>query len=48
MSQEELADKVGLHAVSIGRIEGGEVNPSVYTVHKIALALKRKIKDLFS
>lgn len=48
MSQEELADKVGLHYTSLSRIERGEANSPVYTVYKIAQALKKSLKDLFS
>jgi len=47
VSQEELAEKVGLHSTTLGRIERGESNPPVYTVYKISQALKTPIHDLF-
>lgn len=42
MSQEELADKVGIHVSYMGRIERGEANAPVYTLRKIASVLKLK------
>lgn len=48
ISQEELADKTGLHYTTVSRIERGESNPPVYTIFKIAKALKKRIKELFS
>jgi transcriptional regulator with XRE-family HTH domain len=47
MTQEDLAEKVGLHVTSIGRIERGEANPPVSTLEKIARALKVHISELF-
>jgi transcriptional regulator with XRE-family HTH domain len=47
LSQEELAEKAGLHYTSLGRIERGEANPPVYTVYKIAKALKTPLHELF-
>jgi transcriptional regulator with XRE-family HTH domain len=47
MTQEELADKVGIHLSTLGRIERGESNPPLQTVNKIAQALKIKPKELF-
>lgn len=47
MSQEELADRVGLHYTTISRIERGISNPPVQTVNKIAKALKIDMSDLF-
>lgn len=47
MSQEELADRVGLHYTTISRIERGISNPPVQTVSKIAKALKASLSDLF-
>lgn len=47
MSQEELADRVGLHYTTISRIERGISNPPVQTVNKIAKALKASLSDLF-
>lgn len=47
ISQEELAHQVGMHYTTLSRIERGESNPPVYTVYKIAKALKKPLKDLF-
>jgi len=47
VSQEELAEKAGIHRTYMGKIERGESNPPVRTVSKIAKALKIKISDLF-
>lgn len=48
LSQEDVADKAKLHLTTFGRIERGEANPPVYTLYKIAQALKTSIKELFS
>lgn len=47
MSQEELADRVGLHYTTISRIERGISNPPVHTIDKISKALKVSLSDLF-
>ena len=47
ITQEELADRVGLHYTTISRIERGISNPPVQTVNKIAKALKVDMSDLF-
>lgn len=39
MSQKELADKVGIIYVTIGRYERGEIKPSIDVAKKIADAL---------
>lgn len=46
-SQEELAEKAGIHRTYMGKIECGESNPPVQTVSKIAKALKVSVSDLF-
>ncbi len=48
LSQEELASKVGVQTATISNIERGETDTSVYTVYKIAQALKLHIKELFT
>ena len=45
-TQEEVAEKSGIHVSTLGRIERGESNPPVQTINKIAQALKVKVKDL--
>ena len=47
MTQEEVAEKIGIHVTSFGRIERGEANPPVSTIEKIANALKVHISELF-
>ncbi len=46
-SQEQLADKAGLHRTYIGSIERGEQNVSIDNIDKIAKALKTSIAFLF-
>ncbi len=48
LSQEELAELAKLDLTSINEIENGTRNPSLRTIHKISLALKLSLKDLFS
>ena len=45
-SQEEFADKVGVHRTYIGCIERGEKNVTIQTIKKISVALGIKIEDL--
>lgn len=47
MSQEELADKCGLHRTYLGAIERGEKSPTLNTVYKIAKGLNININQLF-
>ena len=47
MSQEELADKCGVHRTYIGAIERGEKSPTLNTVYKIAKGLNININLLF-
>lgn len=46
ISQEELAERVGIHRNHMGRIERGETNPPLPTIEKIAKALKVKPDEL--
>lgn len=48
ITQEELADRVGVQMTTISNIERGATDTSVYTIFKIALALKIHIKELFT
>lgn len=45
-SQEELAERAGLHRTYIGSIERHERNVSLLNIERIAKALKVEIKDL--
>lgn len=47
ISQEALGFKANIHRTYIGSIERGEQNASLDNLHKIANALKIKLKDLF-
>lgn len=47
ITQEELADRVGLHYTTISRIERGISNPPVQTINKIARTLRVDMSDLF-
>ena len=46
-TQEELAEKVGVHPTYIGKLEGGKNNPSAMLLYKISRALDTNLKDLF-
>lgn len=47
-SQEQLADKAGLHRTYIGSIECGEQNISIDNIEKIAKALRITVPSLFT
>jgi transcriptional regulator with XRE-family HTH domain len=46
LSQERLADIAGLHRTEIGKIEQGQVNPRLMTLHLVAHALNATLDDL--
>jgi transcriptional regulator with XRE-family HTH domain len=48
ISQEELADRAGLHRTYVGGIERGERNVGVLNLVQIARALKVKPADLLA
>jgi transcriptional regulator with XRE-family HTH domain len=47
LSQEKLAEKVGVDPKQISRIEGGKSAPSLDTLEAIAKNLQVEMKDLF-
>ncbi len=47
-TQEFLAEKVGVHATYIGKLERGKNNPSILLVYKISKALKIDLCELFN
>lgn len=46
LSQEELAEKAGLHRTYIGMIERGEKNVTLVNIAKIALSLNCTVSEL--
>ncbi|OGY22961.1 MAG: transcriptional regulator [Candidatus Woykebacteria bacterium RBG_13_40_15] len=47
ISQEELADRAGMHRTYIGMIERAEKNITLENIQKVATALNLKLADLF-
>ena len=47
LSQQDLGDKVGRTAVTIGWIERGESSPKFESLHLFAAALEVDVRDLF-
>lgn len=47
VSQEELADRAGVHWTYLARAERGEQNPTLENLHAIAQALGVSLADLF-
>jgi putative transcriptional regulator len=47
LTQEELAQKVGVRRETVVFLEQGKYNPSLKLAHDVAKALKTKIDDLF-
>ncbi len=47
LSQEELAEKCGLHPTYIGQVERGEKNATIESINKIAIGLSVSLSTLF-
>lgn len=47
LSQEELANLADIPLSQIGRIERGEINPSISTANAIAKVFKMSLSELF-
>lgn len=47
ISQEQLAEKIGVSRQTIGMIEAGKFNPSLQLCISICKALGRTLNDLF-
>lgn len=47
LSQEELAEKAGLHRTYIGMIERGEKNITLENINKLSKALQTPLYELF-
>lgn len=48
LSQEDLADRCGLHRTYIGGVERGEKNPTIRTMFRIASALAVPLHQLIA
>ena len=47
LTQEELAERVGIHPTYVGKLESGKNNLSVKMLFKISRAIGVKLPDLF-
>jgi CheY-like chemotaxis protein len=47
LSQEELADRAGLHRTYVSDVERGARNPSLQSIEKLAVALEMSVSALF-
>ena len=48
LTQDELADMVGVTRQTLLYLEKGKYNPSLLLAHKVAKALKSDIQDVFT
>jgi transcriptional regulator with XRE-family HTH domain len=48
LTQEELAERAGVHRTYIGMIERAEKNVTLLNIEKLARALSLKIQELFT
>jgi transcriptional regulator with XRE-family HTH domain len=47
LTQEELADELGMSFGNLGKIERGEIDPNTETLQKVARVLKIHVAELF-
>ena len=47
LTQEELAEKVGIHPTYVGKIESGKSNLSLLMIFRISCALGIKLYEMF-
>ncbi|WP_288070460.1 helix-turn-helix transcriptional regulator [Methanolobus sp.] len=47
LTQEDLANKVGVRRETIGFLEKGKYNPSLKLAYKVAITLETTIDELF-
>ena len=47
LTQEALAEKVGIHPTYVGKLESGKNNVSIKMLFKISRALNTKLFDIF-
>ena len=47
LTQEALAEKVGIHPTYVGKLESGKNNVSIKMLFKISRALNTKLYDIF-
>ena len=48
LTQEELAEKAGIHRTYLSEIERGTRNPSLVNIERLAAALSVSLPDLFA
>ena len=48
ITQQQLSEKTGINQSNLSRIENGNGNPSVSTLHRIASALGKKLSISFT
>ena len=48
LTQEEIADRTGIHVTYLSGVERGLRNPSIRNVRRLAQALRMPTKELFS
>jgi transcriptional regulator with XRE-family HTH domain len=46
MTQQELASLCNFEKSNMSRLEAGNTNPTIYTLYKVALALKVDLTDV--